>query len=146
MEKEFKKVRSPKDIILSSSLTAAGAILARLPASAAINVVGFLLVFAGITLLLVLKTRYKLAETGEIFRKKERFFAQSMKASIVKALESDPAGIDFKKENIGNGLRIDLYYNDKKVYCKVYEYVPYEYEACTPCFEYSAEAASCLIK
>lgn len=148
MEKEFKRIRSSKDIILSTSSMVAGALLLILPTAASINVAGFLLIFVGIILLFILKTKYKLIETGEIFRKKEKFFARKQKASIAKLLANDPENIDFEKEGSGDGLRIDTYYNRKtgKVYCRLCEYVPYKYEACTPYFEYSTESASKLIE
>ena len=76
MEKEFNRARSAQDIIVSLILIVAGAVLIAMPTSTSVNIVGFFMIFAGLILLLVLKTSYKLAGTNETYRKKEKFFPQ----------------------------------------------------------------------
>ena len=148
MEKEFSRVRSAQDIIISSILIVAGAILVALPTSASVNIVGFFLIFAGLILVFTLKTCYRLEGTKETYRKAEKFFAQSKKDSFTAALASDPAKIDTAEENKGNGLRVDVYYSRKtgKAYCRLYEYIPYRYEPCTPFFEYKISQVENIIK
>lgn len=131
MEKEFIRVRSVKDMAISLSLIIAGATLVALPTSVSINVLGFFLLFAGILLFFILKTAYKDVETKEIYGKKERFFPQSCRDRVLKALESsDFDSIDACEEDKGNGLRLDTYHNVKngKTYMRLFEYIPYRYE------------------
>lgn len=148
MEKEFSRVRSAQDITISLILIICGGVLVALPTSTSVNIIGFFMIFAGIILVLTLKTSYKLVETGEKFKKKEKFFAQSKKDSLSAALAGNPDTIDIAEENKGNGLRIDVYYSTKlgKAYCRLYEYIPYRYEPCTPFYEHPAGKVEKLIK
>lgn len=148
MEKEFSRVRSAFDIILSSVLLVLGVILVALPTSASVNIVGFFLIFTGLILFLVLKTTYKLAGTKETYKKKEAFFAQSKRDSLSAAIASDPGKVDLSEENKGNGLRLDVFYSAKsgKAYVRLYEYIPYRYEPCSPYYEYGIDKVGSLLK
>ncbi len=148
MEKEFSRVRSAQDIIVSLILIVGGAILVAMPTSQSVNIVGFFLIFAGLILVFVLKTSYRLDGTKETYKKSEKFFAQSKKDSFTAALTSDLSKIDLSEENKGNGLRIDIFYSRKtgKAYCRLYEYIPYRYEPCTPYFEYPVEKVEKLVR
>lgn len=131
MEKEFIRVRSVKDMVISLSLIIAGAILVALPTPVSVNVLGFFLLFAGVLLFFILKTAYRDVETKELYSKKERFFPQSCRDRVLKAIESsDIESIDACEEDKGNGLRLDIYLNCKsgKSYMRLFEYVPYRYE------------------
>lgn len=147
MEKEFSRVRSAADIVISLLLIVCGGLLVALHTSTSVNIVGFFMIFAGLILILVLKSSYRLDGTKDIFRKKEIFFAQSKKDSSIAALSSNPDAIDMTEENKGNGLRMDVFYSKKtgKAYCRLYEYIPYRYEPCTPYFEYDIAKVSKLI-
>ena len=61
---------------------------------------------------------------------------------------TDPGKIDTAEENKGNGLRVDVFYNRKtdKAYCRLYEYIPYRYEPCSPVYEYKASQVENLLK
>ena len=141
MEKEFSRVRSAADIVISLLLIVCGGLLVALHTSTSVNIVGFFMIFAGLILILVLKSSYKLDGTKDIF------FAQSKKDSSIAALSSNPDAIDMTEENKGNGLRVDVFYSKKtgKAYCRLYEYIPYRYEPCTPYFEYDIAKVSKLI-
>ena len=69
MEKNFIRVRSVKDIVISSILIIGGCILVTLPDSDSLNILGFFIIFTGLILGLLLKTAYKDEETGVIYRK-----------------------------------------------------------------------------
>ncbi len=148
MEKEFSRVRSAQDIIISLILVAAGAVLVALPTSGSVNILGFFLILAGLVLILVLKTAYRLDGTKETYRKSEKFFPQSKKDSFTNALKTSPDTVDLTEENKGNGLRLDVFYSHKtgKAYCRLYEYIPYRYEPCTPYFEYGVDKVAKLLK
>ena len=78
MEKEFKRVLTARDLIISLALIIAGGVLVAIKeTSASVNIVGFFMIFAGLIFIMVLRSGYKLVETGEIYKKKERYFAQS---------------------------------------------------------------------
>ena len=125
MEKEFNRARSAQDIIVSLILIVAGAVLIAMPTSTSVNIVGFFMIFAGLILLLVLKTSYKLAGTNETYKKKEKFFPQSKRDSFINMLSKSPEAADLSDENKGNGLRVDVFYSHKsgKAYCRLYETV-----------------------
>ena len=144
MEKNFIRVRSIKDIIISSSLIIAGCILTTIPSSTALNITGFFTVVAGLILAFILKTAYKDDDSGEKFTKKERYFSQEMHEELKSALTC-PTSLDPDLENRGSSLRLDIYYSKSKVYVQLFEYVPYKYEPCSAIHEHSFEKANKLI-
>lgn len=148
MEKEFIRVRSVKDIVIFSTLIIAGAILIALPTGTAVNITGFFLIFAGLILILVMKSDYKDTETGVRYQKKERFFQQAMNAPISSALASKPDSVDLSEEDKGNAVRLDIYFSktSEKAYLQLFEYVPYKYEPCSKIYEYGIENVQKLIK
>ena len=86
MNKEFTRVRSIKDLTISSLLTIIGCALVALPTSTSINLLGFFMIFAGIILFMALRSAYKDIETGNIYKKTEYFFSQSMRQDISNAI------------------------------------------------------------
>ena len=148
MEKEFIRVRSVKDIVIFSTLIIAGAILIALPTGTAVNITGFFLIFAGLILILVMKSAYKDTETGVRYQKKERFFQQAMNAPISSALASKPDSVDLSEEDKGNAVRLDIYFSKTsgKAYLQLFEYVPYKYEPCSAIYEHETARIENLLK
>lgn len=144
MEKNFIRVRSIKDIIISSLLIIAGCILVSITSSDSVNIAGFFLILAGLALAFILKTAYKDSDSGEKFMKKERYFSQEMHEKLKSALTC-PTSLDPDLENRGSSLRLDIYYSKSKVYVQLFEYVPYKYEPCSAIHEHSFEKANKLI-
>lgn len=144
MEKNFIRVRSIKDIIISSSLIIAGCIFVSIPSSESFNIAGFFLVITGLVLAFILKTMYKDNDSGEKFNKKERFFGNEMYDKLKSALTC-PTTLDRNLENRGSSLRLDIYYSKSKVYVQLFEYIPYRYEPCSSMHEHSFEKANKLI-
>ncbi len=143
MEKTFIRIRSTKDLIISLSIAIAGAILIALPTSVSVNLVGFFMIFAGIIMLLFMKTGYKDVQTGTRYSKKESFYPQSMRADIETCLESGKGksvlGSEEGKGNADNrGSQRDIYCckSSGKAYVQLFEYVPYKYVPCTCVYEY----------
>ena len=147
MNKEFIRVRSTKDIIISSLLIIAGCVLVALPTSASVNIVGFFMIFAALILFLTLKTAYKDTENGNKYSKKERYFAQSLKEEISRCISAAPNSIKLTEEDKGNGIRLDVFFNkkDDKAYVQLHEYIPYKYEPCTDLYEYSISDVNNLL-
>lgn len=147
MEKEFIRVRSVKDIVITFSLIIAGSISVALPTSQSINVLGFFLIFAGLLLLFILKTGYKDLSTGIAYSKSERYFAHSLKDDIHRKILAGNVNIDLSAEDQGNGLRLDLYHSRKagKAYIQIFEYIPYKYEPCSDIHEFELDQIKNLL-
>ena len=147
MENRFVRVRSIKDIVICALLLATGLLLVTLPVSEALGITGFFILFAGLLLCVMLKTGYKDAETGARFCKTERFFGNEMREVLKKSMES-PARICGDSEDKGSSLRLDVYHSQscRKVFCQLYEYIPYKYEACSKIYEHSYDEGARLIE
>ena len=137
MEKTFIKVRSAKDILISSSLIILGSVLLALPTSTAVNITGFFLIFAGLILAMTMKSGYKDTETGEKFNKREHYFQQAMNPIISTAIASRPESVDLSEEDKGSTVRLDIYFSKAcgKAYLQLFEYIPYRYEPCSRMYE-----------
>ena len=148
MEKEFIRVRSIKDIVIFTTLIVLGSVLVALPTGASINITGFFLIFAGLILLLVLKTGYKDIQTGQMYCKKEHYFQQAVNAAVSAAIASKPESVDLSEADKGNAVRLDVYYGKKsgKAYLQLFEYIPYKYEPCSKMYEYEISRVEKLIK
>lgn len=147
MKKNFIRVRSVQDITISGILTIAGCILVALPTATSVNILGFFMIFAGIILILMMKTGWKDAESGQKYNRKERFFAQNMHNEIAEKIASKPAALNLQEEDKGNAIRLDIYYSRQvgKAYIQLFEYVPYKYEPCTRQYEYEVADVDKLI-
>ena len=148
MEKEFIRVRSVKDIVVSSSLVIAGSVLLALPTNEAINIAGFFMIMTGILLAFVMKTAYMDTVTKEKFQKKEFFFQHAMYASLSSAVASKPESVDLTEADKGNSLRLDVYVcrSSGKAYLQLFEYVPYKYEPCSQIHEHAIDRVEKLLK
>lgn len=147
MERKFIRTRSVKDITISTGLTVTGCILVALPTATSINITGFFLIFTGLILALIMKTGYKDEESGVRYCKKERFFSQDKRESLINAITANPEKVDLTGEDQGNALRIDIYHSDKegKAYVQLFKYVPYKYEPCSRMHELELDKAHRLI-
>lgn len=148
MEKNFVRVRSAKDIIISLTLVIGGCLLVTLPDSDSLNILGFFTVFAGIILGFILKSEYKDPETGIRYRKVEKFFESCHKDALSGMAAGKTSKFDMCEEDKGNGLRLDIYHSKKagKAYIQLYEYVPYKYEPCTSQHEHDIISVMQLIE
>ena len=148
MEKEFVRVRSAVDYIISLVLLVGGCAIVIAPTKPAVNIVGIFAIFAGILLIVILRSAWKDKADGHKYHKKEMYFPQSLKDRIMGSVTGNIESLDTKEEDKGNGLRIDVYYSTKlgKAYCRLYEYIPYRYEPCTPFYEHPAGKVEKLIK
>lgn len=148
MNKEFIRVRSISDIVISASLIIAGTVLVALPTNEAINIAGFFMILTGLLLAFVLKTAYMDTATKEKFHKKELFFQHAMYPALTSAVASNPESVDMTEVDKGNSLRLDVYVcrSSDKAYLQLFEYVPYKYEPCSQIHEYTIDRVVKLIK
>lgn len=148
MKKEFVRAYSVKDIIIFTSFIIIGCTLLALPTGTGVNITGFFLIFAGIILAFIMKTACKDVESGEKYSKREHYFQQSMRSSVLEAIESGPDSIDMSQKDKGNALKLDVYFSRKagKAYVQLFEYIPYKYEPCSKMYEYEADKVGNLIK
>lgn len=135
-------------MVLSFGLIIAGAVLVAADTPVSVNIVGFFMIFAGIILLIVLRTAYKDAETGVYYSKKEKYFPQSKRDSLLRAISAGMENLDLAEEDKGNGLRLDVFYSRKtgKAFVRLYEYIPYKYEPCSPFYGLGCDRVANLIK
>lgn len=148
MKKEFVRVRSTLDYIISVGLLVIGCTIVAIPTPVSVNIVGIFSIFAGILLVVILRSAWKDKEDGVKYHKKEFYFPQSSKERIMKAVSEDIENIDISDEDNGNGLRLDLFYSRKngKAFLQVFEYIPYRYEPASDFFEYPVEKVHKLTK
>ncbi len=142
MEKKFIKIRSIKDITISTTLTVAGCVMVALPTATSVNVAGFFLIFAGLLLFFLLKSAYKEESTGVKYCKTERYFSQAQRQELAEKMASNPNSINLEEEDKGNAVRLDIYHSKQsgKAYLQLFEYIPYKYEPCSKQMEYDTDA------
>ena len=134
--KEFIRVRSFKDVFIASSLIVVGSVCLGFVEEDGINILGFFCLLTGLLFIFLLKTGYRDLETGTKFTKSEHYFAQSIKDQIVKQLKHNPSTLSYAEENKGNGLRLDIYTDNKgNTYYQLFEYIPHKYEPCAEVFK-----------
>lgn len=131
MNQQFIKVRSIKDIIISSSVILAGFILTLLSLGTGATLAGCTIIVVGVILALILKSAYREVNNPGIYYKKEYFFEPKHKVELIRAIEHNPTKIDLSDEGKGLSIRLDLYYSrvSQRAFLQLFEYVPYEYIA-----------------
>ena len=150
MEKKFVRVRSTKDVVLSSLITLAGVVLFILDFSIGIRILGFFMILIGLLLFFTLKSSYKDEDTGIKYHKKERYFEGCRRDELSSAIsrKNSKCKVDLSEENKGNTLRLDIYYNKQagKAYMQIFEYVPYRYEPYSNLYEHEVVNITELIE
>lgn len=148
MEKNFVKVQSSRDIIISISLIVLGIALAVLPLGGATNVTGICVAITGLILIFLLKNGYKDSSTGERYAKKEQYYHINKKNELIAQVAQNPQSLEAGTDESNNALRLVIYYSEKsgKAYLQLFEYVPYKYEARTDMIEYNLAQVNKLIK
>lgn len=148
MEKEFERVRSVRDIVISMVMTVAGVVCVMMPTSVSVNILGTCLAIPGILMLLFMKTDYMNPESGERFRRIIRYYPASRKSEIMDALKNDPSRYDWKEDSAASGIMLDIYYGKSvdKVYVRVLEFIPYNYQPCSSWHIYDVAHAAGLLK
>lgn len=145
MNKEFINVRTKADIIKSSTLLVAGAILAAIPASIGIHALGYFTLIVGALLLTFFKSGWQDAETRECYRKKSVYFPRTDKVRILDAFEGRIEDIERDRKEQSEELKMQIYYNDRQAFVTLFEYIPYTYEQVSPTMEFPADRISKLI-
>lgn len=148
MDKTFYRVRSTKDITISVSFIIAGIILMFIPSAVGANIGGFFLLLIGTLFLFLFKSVYKEEGGKDIYHKKELLFRRENLNEIQDALLSNPNKIDLKGQGQGWTIKLNMYYSISadKAYLQLFEYIPYNYEACTQMLEYKIVQVEKLIK
>ncbi len=147
MEKEFVRVRSVRDIIVSALMAICGIVLIALPTSVSVNIFGTCLAVPGVLMLLFLKTDYKDPETGSHYRRVIKYYAASRKSEILSALKNDPAKADWNETDSANGLMLDIYVARKadEVFVRASEFIPYNYVPCSDWFTFKSDSVAKLL-
>ena len=148
MYKNFIKVRSGKDIFISAGVIVTGSVLIAFPTAESVNILGFLMIFAGILLGIFLKTGWKDEHDGGRYDKFEIYLDKSKMKEISKSLSINICPSMIKSNGNGTGLRLDIYHNKKngKTYVQLFEYVPFQYEPCTDMYEQEYKNITEIVK
>lgn len=148
MHKNFIRVRSITDIIISALTIIVGLVLAIVPQQISLQILGYLILLTGLILIFILRTAYKDEETGELYKRKQRYFAQSKQGYLSQALKGNIETIDLSGEDEGTGLRLDIFYNNKlgNVFVQLHEYIPYAYHPCSDFYQFNTTNAAKFIK
>lgn len=141
MENQFIKARTLSDYIISFSLILLGILLLILSLSSSMLIAGAMILIVGVVLFFVLKSVWKDKATKDVYQQKVHYYKKSQKADLLKTFDKNLKGLrEIKQEESAEkSLRLDVYYCEKadKLYCRLYEYVPYEYAPVTPLLAYS---------
>lgn len=148
MNKTFNRVRSAKDMTITALFIIIGCVLAMIPDFPGVSITGYLLIFTGIVLAVVLKTVYKDEETGKNYHKKEYYFQKALHSTIMADIQSKPESIDISQEDSGSSIKLEVYYSKKhgNAFLQLFEYIPYDYEPCSDMYEYEVARVAKLIK
>lgn len=148
MEKEFSRVRSTKDFLISSLLIISGSVLVTLPTSESVNILGFFIITTGLLLAIFLRSGYKDQATGKRYCKKELYFDKSRLDTLSRSISTKICASDLKEDSQGNGIRLDVYHSksEGKSYVQLFEYVPYKYEPCSTMYEHTYENIEDILK
>ena len=135
MNKEFTRVRSARDLVLSLVLTLAGLACILVPSSIAVSILGCFITIVGIVLLCVLKSVH-------------RFYPKARKKEILEALAGDPSAHDWTESGSEESLRLDVYScrENNTVYVHCFEFIPYEYLSCSDWFKFDLDKCGNLCK
>ncbi len=133
MEPKFVKTRTFSDIVISISLTVLGVLLVLVRQSSSVSIAGAMVACLGIVLFFAMKHAWKDLVTGDVYQGKVLYYNKAKKIAILNAVNGDIIALtNIKEEESANkSLRLDVFYSDKsnKVYCQLFEYVPYEFRA-----------------
>lgn len=144
MEKNFIKVRSFGNILVSFSFMLAGIACLYFPASDILQLFGGLLLLAGVLLGWWLKTDYKDPNTGERFKKKVRNYSCGGKEYLQTAI-ADPEHFDSSRVGDGQQLKLTILYSRKQAYLQLSEYVPHSYVPCSEAYCHGRDKVSAFI-
>lgn len=148
MDGYFKKVRMPKDIMISVIIIAIGVIVISVSQNVNVDYVGAFISILGIFYFLIMKKGWKNIETGELCELISFYFPEKNKEIIKTALAEDTEKIDIKDVLSMSTLRLDVYYNKKsdKCFCQLLEFVPYHYSPCSVLYQVSYSSLNRLMK
>lgn len=148
MDGYFKKVRTPKDIMISVIIIAIGVIVISVSQNVNVDYVGAFISILGIFYFLIMKKGWKNIETGELCELISFYFPEKNKEFIKTALAEDTEKIDIKDVLSMSTLRLDVYYNKKsdKCFCQLLEFVPYHYSPCSVLYKVSYSSLNRLMK
>ena len=147
MDKEFVLVRSMRDVVISIIVAVTGIILIICPLSVSVNILGAVIAVPGLLMLFFFKSDYKDVQTGQRYSHKIKYYPASRKLEILDALGKDPSRINWNESASSEGLMLDIFIgkNNERVFVRLSEFVPYNYEPCSKWFSYDEDKVSSLI-
>ena len=142
MEYNFKKVRTGKDLAISTIVLLAGAGLFFVNKG-----LGICIGICGLVMYLVYKSGYKKDGKGILLTRKSEDICKACRTSIVEFLEGKNTVPTIKQGNEGGSIRLDVYFDkDEQVaYAQLYDFCNYTYEPATGIIELKGDKADKLI-
>ncbi len=146
MNKEFLRVRSTGNALISGALIVAGlaCVIAKTPVS--VNILGCSAIILGLVLTFMLKSARKDKDTGIMYEEKIKYYPSKRQEELLNALKTDPSSVDWTENGSEEGLKVDVYSSkaSNKVYVQCYRFVPYEYQVCSDWFEFDLDKSGNL--
>ena len=142
MEYNFKKVRTGKDLAISTIVLLAGAGLFFVNKG-----LGICIGICGLVMYLVYKSGYKKDGKGILLTRKSEDICKACRTSIVDFLEGKNNTTMIKQGNEGGSIRLDVYFNkaEQVAYAQLYDFCNYIYEPATGVVELKGDKADKLI-
>lgn len=147
MKDKFRRTRSATDILISAVLIVAGLLSIILIKDTVGDIVGAIVLIAGLICLAALHSLYRDVETGAVYRKLTVEYPVSEKACILAALSAgDPQALPRVSRDGRGGLLAELYYNSEDSYMHLFEFSSYNYVSCSGYVKLPASAVGALRK
>ncbi|MGN0201488.1 MAG: hypothetical protein ACI399_01105 [Candidatus Cryptobacteroides sp.] len=153
MEYTFKKVHTPKDLLISVAVIAAGSALFVAAGKAGeesfiSNKSLWVFVAAcGLLMTIFWKNGYRCCGCGVVLKKKAMDLCNDCKKSIIDFLNGEGVNPTIREGHEGGCVRLEVYYNraSSLAYVQLFEYRNYVYEPLTPCVKLPSGKAEQLL-
>ena len=141
MEITFKGTHTPKDIIISLLVIAAGAGLFLIEGWG--QGLGALLVATGLLMLIFWKGAWKKDGQGVALEKECLDLSKKCEASVLDYINGKAEDLNVAPGTDGGSIRVELHYNSKEeiAYAMVYDFESYSYRAVTDTIEIKGQKA-----
>lgn len=153
MEYTFKKVHTPKDLLISIAVILTGTAL--FAASGMTGEESFIsnrslwvfVIVCGLLMIIFWKNGYRCCGCGVVLNKNAMDLCNDCKKSIIEFLDGKDVRPTIREGHEGGCVRLEVYYNISAsiAYVQLFEYRNYVYEPLTPCLKLPSGKAEQLL-
>lgn len=142
MEYNFKKVRTGKNLILSTIVLLAGIGLFFVNKG-----LGICIGICGLAMFIICKDGYKLNGSGIVLSGRSEDICKACRTSIIEFLEGKNTTPTIKKGSDGGCVRLDVYFSEAEqvAYAQLFDFCDYAYEPATGIVELKGDRAVKLL-